>query len=478
MAKVAAIVLAVTLTLSCRKEEPAVKDGFNENVAVNYFTRNMLLQFYLWADERDEELHDGWDFYADPFQNVKDIRYVTPEGKLADRWTAVYDDISELTAQVSGSYQTYGFGYRLYYESSGSKKIVAVVTYVYAGGPAEKAGLRRGDVIATVNGTAMDTDNYVNVVENGFYGSGQLSLGVYGKEAHVVLNSVDMYCDPVLQYKVFDVNGKKVGYLVYTSFVADSYQRLMEACKYFKNEGVTELVLDLRYNGGGLVKAEYTLASMLAPEQAVTNGELYQKNIYNSYVAKQLTNDSNFTTKFKFENSGKKYEYSTADCNVPLAKIYALVSSSTASASESLLTGLGPYLDIEILGEQTHGKYCSGIIESAAEWYEEAKKSIPESYYEGGVKYAADWGLYVMIGLYADKNGETPCMPDGFIPDVTVKDNPVDGYMLGDPDETMLKAALSRAGYVYRNTSSTIERKVLQPAPYQGRNTPVGLRVL
>ena len=66
-----------------------------------------------------------------------------------------------------------------------------------------------------------------------------------------------------------------------------------------------------------------------------------------------------------------------------------------------------------------------------------------------GKKYAANWGIYVMIGRYADKNGETGSMPNGFTPDVPVADNPMDGYQLGDPQETMLKAALTLAGYKY-----------------------------
>ena len=91
-----------------------------------------------------------------------------------------------------------------------------------------------------------------------------------------------MYVDPVLVYKVFDVNGKKVGYLHYTAFVAESYKRLIEACQYMKGQGVTELILDLRYNGGGLVLAEETLASMLAPEANVSAGDVFLMDIYNA----------------------------------------------------------------------------------------------------------------------------------------------------------------------------------------------------
>ena len=128
--------------------------------------------------------------------------------------------------------------------------------------------------------------------------------------------------------------------------------------------------------------------------------------------------------------------------NIGLQKIYAIVSSGTASASESILVGLMPYVPIEIIGsENTHGKYCTGWVLSAPMWYTELTNqgSTP-----AGI---SNWGFYVMVSRYADKDGNCPIMPNGFAPTINAKDKPNDGYPLGDARETMLAAALQAAGY-------------------------------
>ena len=95
--------------------------------------------------------------------------------------------------------------------------------------------------------------------------------------------------------------------------------------------------------------------------------------------------------------------------------------------------------------------------------------SLPGSIAMGGVKYAKNWGIYVMIGRYADRDGNTPCMPDGFIPDIEVYDNPLDGYQLGDPNETMLKTVLTLAGYEYPAEPASVKKK---PATIKGPASP------
>ena len=131
------------------------------------------------------------------------------------------------------------------------------------------------------------------------------------------------------------------------------------------------------------------------------------------------------------------------------------MTGSSASASEAILVGLNPYLDIEIIGERTHGKYCSGIMWKGADWYQDIvdnyksnkldfAKELPE--WADWKKYIGDWGIYVMINMYADKNGDNPCMPNGLTPDVAVSDRFLESYPLGDEREAMLNMALQRAG--------------------------------
>jgi len=175
---------------------------------------------------------------------------------------------------------------------------------------------------------------------------------------------------------------------------------------------------------------------------------LFETDIYNKILTEAWGKSvTNFKTDFKTTVDGQEIHYSTADANIGIDKIYALVTSSSASASESLIGSLKPYLDIDIIGEQTHGKFCSGIICSAEEWFGDVKDQLDSKTYSEGVKYTDNWGIYIMIGRYADKNGVTLSMPDGIEPDCAATDRPDEGLQLGDPNESMLKVALQRAGY-------------------------------
>ena len=83
---------------------------------------------------------------------------------------------------------------------------------------------------------------------------------------------------------------------------------------------------------------------------------------------------------------------------------------------------------------------------SAKDWYKDYDEVLDEDQRKLGKQYAAKWGIYVMVGRYADKDGNTPCMPDGFKPDYVVEDSPVEPYQLGDEREAMLAAVLARLG--------------------------------
>mgnify|MGYP000761635510 FL=1 len=131
--------------------------------------------------------------------------------------------------------------------------------------------------------------------------------------------------------------------------------------------------------------------------------------------------------------------------NVGITKIYGLIGSGTASASESVLIGLMPYMAVELIGGQSHGKYCTGALLG------------PENIYSKFPSVIKNWGLYVMINRYADKDGNNPCMPDGLKPDYPAEDNPLDGYQLGDENESLLRLALDRAaGKTDRSGARTV----------------------
>jgi C-terminal processing protease CtpA/Prc len=143
-----------------------------------------------------------------------------------------------------------------------------------------------------------------------------------------------------------------------------------------------------------------------------------------------------------FRKDGVLQVLSTAGANPDLPRLYVLVTENSASASESLVCGLRPYMDVILVGGRTSGKYCAGYLIAATKWYESVKESLEEGEYAKALPYVDNWGIYVMYARYADCNGVTLSMPDGIAPDFEAEDDPLDGYALGDPGETMLAAAL------------------------------------
>ena len=151
------------------------------------------------------------------------------------------------------------------------------------------------------------------------------------------------------------------------------------------------------------------------------------------------------------------------------------MDEGTASAAESILVGLMPYMDIELIGGRTHGKYCSGIMWEASDWYENVEQSFRENRttfakefpeYGDWKKYMDNWGIYVMISRYADKEGKNPCMPDGLQPEVEAHDMFEEPYPLGDEREAMLRVALERAGKT--DLAPLTQSRVVVSRPLEG----------
>ena len=441
--------LAIFCITGCGKvtKDPVDTELTNTRYYVNAFAYSVMNTYYLWKKEISDAFAD-WADDDEPINKIEEIRYKGSDGEDIDRWTMLTDDYSSLISSIDGVTTTYGLDYTLYYVDNTKKTVCMIVNYTAEGSPARKAGLKRGDVIMQVGGKELSTKEYATILKENFHYASSCTLTLLDG-SKVEMTATEMYEDPVLLYKIFSFNGKKVGYLVYNSFTLTSWERLKEACGYFVQEGVTELILDLRYNSGGYVTAEYTLASMLAPKSAVENQDVFEKNIYNDAVQKALGDtDSRFTDSFNFTYENKEYNYSTADTNVDITKIYAITTSRTASASESILVGLSPYLDMEIIGQSTSGKYCSGMLYPASSWTEDYRETLVSNgmNVETVRKYTDNWGIYVMISRFADRNGNTPCMPDGYVPDIEAEDNPIEGLELGDENEALLHIALQRAG--------------------------------
>ena len=436
------------MTPGCVKQVPDEYRQLDEETRtqrryVNQFAWNAMDTYYLWRDGIASAMK-AWKSWEEPIGKVAEIRYKNAAGEDIDRWTMLTDDMEAVKGSVSGHTRTLGMDFQMYFTDRTHTRVCAVVTFTYAGSPAAEAGLRRGDVILKVDGQEMTPDNYKQLVREGLLGGGTVRIGL-SDDRSVTLTAVDMYEDPVHTACVLETaSGRKVGYLHYTSFTMDSCEDLVDAFGDFVTAGIDDLVLDLRYNGGGYVIAETVLASMLAPVAVVEAESVLSQSIYNERLAKEVKDAvTSFKTVFTFRNGGEMHVVVTAGANPDLPRLYVLTSGGSASASEALVCGLKPYMDVILVGTKTNGKFCAGVLVDAKDWYDEVKDDLDKGEYEKALPYVDNWGMYVMISRYADCNGLTLSMPDGIAPDVEVEDNPMDGCSLGDPNETMLATALS-----------------------------------
>ena len=410
------------------------------------FAQNALGIYYLWAKEIDSDLDQlSPSTCTDPVSVVRKIRYHV-DNKEVDHWTVLTDDLKSMTNSVEGLGLTFGYDLQAGGISNRTGEYFLIVSYVVKDGPAEKGGLKRGDIIITIDGNAITASNIYDAFNKdkvtlgiAHYIADQNQIGPVEKQ--VTREAVDMWENPVLVDTTYEVQGKKIGYLVYNSFDIKSMETLPQVFREFKAKGVEELILDLRYNGGGYVNTECELASLIAPYSSVAAGDVFQTEVYNDLLT-NAWKDEDFNTYFSttFEYQGGDYNISEdiSDANPGISKLYVIVTGSSASASEGLIVGLLPYMNVTLIGTQTYGKYCAGYMMSPSSF----KDIIPNFSYS----QIADWGIYVMVSKFADKNGNNPAMPDGIPVNIEAYDDPFDGYQLGDTGESMLKTALSAAG--------------------------------
>ena len=441
--------------VACEKSETGGTGALLDEVSkADQFAIDVLGSYYLWNEEIERDLkHLNPDTCRFPMEVVKNIRYYDySAGREIDRWTVLTDDLQSLVNSIQGREVAYGYYLQAGRISNAPGCYFLVVTYVVKDSPADKAGLKRGDVILTLDGKTITKENIYDSYNTASVTLGLSTLvdGQISTLVHdVALTAEEIYEDPILVAKTFDVSGKTVGYLAYTSFDLKSSLRLPELFRQFKSKGVDELILDLRYNGGGYAFTETLLASMIAPEAQVESGDVFQTEVYNSILTEQLRKageDANtyFSTIHRLESGAGELVIDVSDANLGIDKVYAIVSGGTASASEGLIVGLDPYMDIELIGKQTHGKYCAGVLLS------------PKDIYNNKYDYSLikGWGMYVMISMFADRDGRNASIPDGLSVDVEAEDDPLDGYQLGDENETMLRAALQLAGKSYPQAAS------------------------
>ena len=419
---------------------------------VNEFIYEGLRSEYLWENTINWNAID-FKKEKDPHAFFKRLIYKD------DRWTNLTDNAEAWNQSFAGISTTYGFDLRFSYIGQ-TEELVAIVRYVYPGTPADRAGIRRGDLLLKLNGGPITVKNYADfydkptiVVNKGILKDKTLTAEPVG----VAMTAVEMYQDPILKDTVINKDGHRVGYLCYSDYTERSTAELIKVFTRFKTAGVTDVVLDLRYNGGGYVSTARALCSILAPEAAMKKKERFLFKLWNenymSYWKSKGRNDELYET-----------FVDTLGINMNLNRLYILTGKGTASASELTLTGLTPYMDVVQIGDTTHGKFCGGIVlmpkhlwwDRAASYYQEIK----------------NWGMYVMIYKFSNKRNDE--FPRGFAPKYVVKEYMLELYPFGDERDPLLGKALELiTGKQVAKARSRRIQPALRELPIDNPNRPL-----
>ena len=409
------------LTISCDDPvpEPDPDEGKQKapatTIAINEFIETVMTDVYLWyKDVPDIDVRYEFDSKA----------YFDKLLYTEDKWSFITDDAKKLEDSFEGKETSYGWSLA-FGMFSDTKTIFALVEYVYPGTPADKAGLKRGDLIYKMNGADITENNYMDLINSSTLSCtfGQYTTSITNVKT-VNMTALELNLDPVQFTKIIEHGGHKIGYLFYAQYIGNYNSSIDEALQYFRDNQVTDIVLDLRYNPGGTTVAAQHLCSSLAPVDAVNNEKTLVKFQWNDKYQKHWEDTNNFDQlKISFIKD--------VPVKLGLTKLYVITGQGTASASELTITGLKPYMSVTTIGETTYGKYTASITLK------------PEDFYDNPIDFKdfVNWALQPIILKYANSQGVTD-FKDGFTPDVPVEDDLFSPVPLGDKNEAMLKATL------------------------------------
>ncbi|OMQ10056.1 S41 family peptidase [[Flexibacter] sp. ATCC 35103] len=338
---------------------------------VNDFVWKGLNQFYLWqadvpnlADDRfntQEALNSFLRGYAkqeDLFQDLlnKPISKF-PKGQAIDRFSWIVDDYTVLEQELQGTSKNDGVDFRLSYKPGSSTDLVGYVRYIIPNSDASKKEIKRGDLFSGVNGTQLTVSNYQSLLAADSYTLNMVSYNgttfeSNGKTVSLVKTTLDE--NPIFINKVITSGSHKIGYLMYNGFYGNYDTQLNAAFAELKSQGITDFVLDLRYNGGGSIQTATRLASMITGQ---FTGQIFSKEKWNAKINEYYESEDPESLNNKFVD---KIDGAAIN-SLNLTKIYILTTSGTASASELVINGLVPYISVVQIGETTVGKNVGSV---------------------------------------------------------------------------------------------------------------------
>ena len=322
------LIAIISLTISCDKhknDDKPKNDVLATEDSIYWFIDGLMDYWYLWNDSLPNLDYLDYDSPQDLIEDLIVTR---------DHWSFV--DKEETVNSLFQEGEDFGYGFYLTWDSQSKLRVL----FSYPGTAAYTAGIDRGCVIEKINDSSViEIDNFDFFFS---YDPGSTKFDFTdhnGVPQSITLTKEKYYMKGVLFADIYELNNKSVGYIVFQSFLEYAEEELVDAFETFHSAGVSEIIIDLRYNSGGYVSIAEKLANILIPESKV--GSVF-------YTLKHNDDRSPIQdTTVHFRNNS---------LNLNLNRVFFITNEYSASASELVINCLKPHMDVKTIGNTTYGK--------------------------------------------------------------------------------------------------------------------------
>ncbi|MFV8226841.1 S41 family peptidase [Christiangramia aquimixticola] len=403
----------------------------NPELEVENFIYNGLNEIYLYkssvpelADNYFGNSNEKNDFLASSSSPESLFKNLLAS---VDRFSFITDDFNSLEERFQGTSGATGIKFGVG-QISNTGNVFGFIRYILPGTSAANAGLKRGNIFTEIDGQKLTPSNFERLINKNEF---TINVGYVEDNQIIMTNEVVRLTDnsytenPVFITKTYELEGQKIGYLMYNSFTGNFDDELNAAFGEFKAEGITNLILDLRYNGGGSVESAKDLASMITGQ---FEGEIFMKEQWNEKYQAFYEAQSPESLINRFDNSIRTGEITNS---LFLNEVYVLTSGSSASASELIINGLEPYINVKQIGDRTVGKFQASVTLYDSEDFGKTGASKNHTY-----------AMQPLVFKSINANGKTDFV-NGLDPDIKYVENLNDMGVLGETDEPLLNLAIN-----------------------------------
>lgn len=334
---------------------------------IHEFIWTALNDYYLWQEEvpsladeikpigstRYRELIKP---YPEPESFFESLKYEQ------DKYSLIRSNYEDIENSIKGIDANNGLKFILSRYGSG-ENILGVVTHILAESDAATKDIKRGDIFTSVDGQNLNLNNYRELLfgDNLNYTLNMADLNnnlLSPNGKNVSLTKTENFqSNPIQISKIINTGASKIGYLMYNQFAEGFDDDLNNVFSSFKAEQINDLILDLRYNGGGLVRSAVNLAGMITGQ---FNGEIFAKYLWNKKLMTYFNSDlERFSSQLEI-NFSESLADGTPINSLNLSRVYIITSGRSASSSELVINGLSPYINVIQVGDNTYGKNVGG----------------------------------------------------------------------------------------------------------------------